>query len=90
MLRNSEYIFDVGCVAHDHEVAMEKSYMYGEPRFHIRCGSYKVADTFARECGYNNSKAVLPCFITNPNEKEILPYWSIERAIEAINYLNKE
>lgn len=90
MLRNSEYIFDVGCVAHDHEVAMEMSYMYGEPKMHIRCGSYKVADPFAKEIGYNNSKSVLPCFITSPFEKKIIPFWDLKEGIKYVEFLNKE
>jgi hypothetical protein len=88
MLRNSDHIFDVGCVAHDHEVAMEMSYMFGEPRFHIRCGTYKVADVFARSIGYNMGKAILPCFITSPFEKNIIPFWDIEKGIDYVNYLN--
>jgi hypothetical protein len=89
MLRNSEYIFDVGCVAHDHEVAMEMSYMFGAPRLHIRCGSYKVADPFANEIGYNNAKADLPCFITNPFKKEIMPFFNIEQAVKVVKFLNE-
>lgn len=90
MLRNSDYIFDVGCVAHDHEVAMAMDYMFGEPRLHIRCGTYKIADVFARSIGYNMGKSVLPCFITSPKEKNIVPFWDIEKAIDYVNYLNEE
>lgn len=90
MLRNSTYLFDVGCVAHDHDMAYEVSEMFGEYKLHIRCGSYKVADPFARELGYNNALPILPCFITSPKNKNIIPFLKLNDAIDYVNYLNKD
>jgi hypothetical protein len=87
MLRFSDHVFDVGCVAHNHEPAIEQLFMFNNPVIMIRCGSYKICDTFSREHGFNQSHAILPCFITSPIEKKLIAFWDIE---EAIFYLNKK
>lgn len=90
MLRFSDKLFDVGVTGHDHIVALEQVPMYGEVRTFIKTGTYKVADPFTLEMGFTDGQPIFPCWVTNPFEKKIIPFFYISDGVEFVNMKNKE
>jgi predicted MPP superfamily phosphohydrolase len=93
MLRVDGWQFDVGIIFHNHDYAME-SFMYGEDQFRreviaIKTGSYKVADAFARKCGYLGNEAIMPIVVFNPDKKRMTPFSRLQDGIDFLKMRNK-
>ena len=85
----SEEIFDFLISGHRHEAVIEQSRNFGRVQIFIQTGTYKITDPFAYELGYGFSYSDMPCFILNPFEKQIIPFWNIETGIKTVELLNK-
>lgn len=90
MMRFLDNNCDVYAKAHDHISSLEQSTWSGSDRVFISVGSYKIADVFSRKVGYPDSKSVMPCFITSPDKKYIIPFYFLEDGINYVNYLNEQ
>jgi hypothetical protein len=86
----SEEIFDFMIAGHYHEASIEQTRNFGKPQIFIQTGTYKIIDTYSFELGYGRSYADFPCFILNPFEKSMIPFYHLEDGIKIVNLLNKE
>lgn len=75
-------LFDVGVTEHHHEAALNIEKRHNQYRLFITTGSYKVDDLHSREWGFVNGGIGTPTVIFYPHRKKIVPYMSIEDAIE--------
>jgi hypothetical protein len=81
---------DIGIICHNHEFAVEKFIHQGEKRLAIRPGSYLVADSYARVCGFNQTIPLMPFVILSPFDKTIMDFDSIEEGCKYLEYLNSD
>jgi len=88
LLKEGEYEFDIGVVAHNHEYAMESFLWRGKERIAIRTSCYKIADPYTRKIGYNSSVPLIPMVILSPDKKNMFIYKDLEKGLEFLKYLN--
>ena len=89
MLRMDDVDFDIGIVAHNHEAAFELFLWKKLTRLAIRGGSYKVADAYGRQMGFNQAVPIMPSFICRADHRAILPFENIEEGVDYLNFLNR-
>lgn len=75
--------FDIGCIAHHHQAAVEQMVMGdGVDRIFIRPGSFKGADRYARQSGYRDTGAYIPTVALYPDRRRMIPFLHLEQGIE--------
>lgn len=77
--------FDVGCVCHHHETAIEASLMHGKQVWVCRPGSYQINSAYGRQGGYNDSLPACPTFILFPGERRIMGFSDVRDAVITLN-----
>lgn len=88
-LRLGEREFDIGCVAHHHEHAVE-SFMYrGQIRWACRPGSYQITSAYSRQYGYNQSMPTTPTFLLRGDRKEVVGFPSLRMAVDAVGAMRE-
>jgi len=90
LLRNGVYDSDIVIVAHNHEDAWELFNWKGKRRVAIRPSSYKVADPYTRQLGFNDSSGIMPTIILNPFKKEMEVLDSITNASSYLKVKNSK
>ena len=74
--------FDIGCISHHHQAAIEQAIMGdGIDRIFIRPGSFKGADRWARSIGYSDLGAFIPTVVLYPDRRLMIPFLHLEQAI---------
>jgi hypothetical protein len=86
-LRNGEEEFDVGCVAHHHEAAMDNFYYRGSHRIAVRPGSYQALSGYSDEHGYNDAVPVCPTVILYPGQRQMIGVFDIRVAAQILTQL---
>jgi hypothetical protein len=71
-LRLGEDDFDVGCIGHHHEAAVEQSVYRGRMVWLCRPGAYQITSSYSAVYGYNNSLPSCPTFILFPDRRHII------------------
>ena len=77
--------FDIGCVCHHHETAVEASLMHGQQVWTCRPGSYQINSSYGRQGGYNDSLPACPTFILFPSERRIIGFADVRDAVITLN-----
>lgn len=84
------YEFDIGVSEHLHEPAIEVfEYRPGTKidRIAICCGTYKLKDAFAESLGYYGGGYGIPTVILYPDQRKMLPFYSLSDAITVLDAL---
>lgn len=82
--RLGEEEFDIGCICHHHEAAVETFMARGLPRIAIRPGSYQITSAFSLQFGFNNSTPSCPSVILFPRERRMIPFTDVRDAAEVL------
>jgi len=88
LLKEGDYEFDIGSIYHHHQYDMESFLYHNEEKIAIRTGSYKVADPFSREVGFNSSTPLMPMVILSPFKKEMVMFKDLEQGLDFLKYKN--
>uniref|UniRef100_A0A6M3J9S4 Calcineurin-like phosphoesterase n=1 Tax=viral metagenome TaxID=1070528 RepID=A0A6M3J9S4_9ZZZZ len=77
--------FDIGCIAHNHQAAIETAVLGDKiERVFVRPGSFKGADRYARSIGFTDTGAQIPTVILFPNKRQMLPFLNIGDAVDVM------
>ncbi len=77
--------FDIGVSEHLHQAEIIQFEYRKLDRVGICCGSYKVRDLYADTLGYYGGGYGVPTVVLSPNRREMLPFPSIARALDALD-----
>tara|TARA_R100000152_G_C6763643_1_gene188097 strand:+ start:569 stop:1597 length:1029 start_codon:yes stop_codon:yes gene_type:complete len=77
--------FDIGCVCHHHETAIEASLMHGKQVWVCRPGSYQINSAYGRQGGYNDSLPACPTFVLFPDTRRIIGFADVRDAVITLN-----
>src|SRR5262249_38888896 len=70
-LRLGEREWDIGCIGHHHEHAVESFVYRNKLRWGCRPGSYQITSAYSREGGFNRSIPTTPTFLIRGDRREI-------------------
>ena len=90
LLTQGDWDFDIGAVHHHHQYNMESFLYHNTERIAIRTGSYKVADAYSRQEGYNSALPLMPMVILSPHQKEMVMFKDLEQGLEFLKFKNKD
>ena len=80
-LREQMGDFDIGVIAHNHQATIEQMVCGdGVDRLFVRTGSFKGADRYSRQLGYNDTGSCIPSVILYPDERRMIPFLHLESA----------
>ncbi|MCG3197104.1 MAG: hypothetical protein GHCLOJNM_01588 [bacterium] len=79
--RTGEHAWDVGCICHLHEAALEPFWAHGEVRWACRPGSYLVRDPYAESIGFNAAVPSCPTFVFYPTKKRVVGFLDVREAL---------
>jgi hypothetical protein len=80
--------FDMGCVSHHHQAAIEQVVLQDAvDRIFIRPGSFKSADRYARSLGFSDTGAYIPTVILFPERRMMIPFLHLEQAAAVMKSL---
>lgn len=85
--RYGEDDFDIGCVSHHHEVAVEYFVARGQVRVALRPGSYQISSSYSAEYGYNASIPACPTVILFPEERRLWAFHDVREAVGVLGLL---
>lgn len=80
-LRMGEQDFDIGCIGHHHDHAIESFVWRGQLRWGCRPGSYQITSAYSRQYGYNRSLPTTPAFLLRGDERQIDGFPTVRQAI---------
>ncbi|RLI79119.1 hypothetical protein DRP04_09465 [Archaeoglobales archaeon] len=78
--------FDIGVLGHRHKAAIEQVEVKGRQRLFIRCGTYKLEDSYADRLGFRPDTEVLMPMIVLKQDK-VYPFIKYEEGIDFLKYL---
>lgn len=84
--RNGTAPFDIGAMAHLHELALERVTLHELERWVCRPGSYQTISAHSRQYGYNPTLPACPTFIIYPDKREIVGYAQLPAAARFLTY----
>jgi hypothetical protein len=87
---NSSEIFDFFVGAHNHEGEIKTTRAFGQLQTYMQTGTFKIADPYAFDLGYEEGHPDMPGIILSPFEKRLIPVFDVETGILLVNALNKE
>lgn len=79
--RVGEHDWDIGCIGHHHEGAVEPFYGHGLERWACRPGSYQITSAFSRQFGYSKTRPTCPTFVLSPSEREIVGFHNLKHGL---------
>lgn len=79
--RYGEFEWDIGCICHHHEPAIENFTAHGLDRWACRPGSYQVTSAYSRQYGFNKTSPTCPSFICYPTHREIIGFRDLRPAL---------
>lgn len=79
--RLGEDTFDVGCIGHHHEPAIESFMAHGQERWACRPGSYQITSAYTRQYGWNSTYPTCPSFVLWPDRRKILGFSELADAV---------
>lgn len=81
-LRLGEREFDIGCIGHHHEHAVESFLYRGRICWGCRPGSYQITSAYSRQYGFNKSMPSTPTFLLRGDTREIVGFATLRTAID--------
>jgi predicted phosphodiesterase len=84
-LRMGEDDFDIGCIGHHHEAAVEGFMYKGKRRWACRPGSYQVSTSYTSQYGFNRATATCPTFLLYGDDREISGFFDLHDAVDFIS-----
>lgn len=84
MLNFGDHDFDVGCVCHHHEHAMESFVRRGLTRIGIRPGAYQITSDYSAQYGYPITSPTCPTVVVFPNSRKMVGF---DDARDAATYM---
>ncbi len=81
LFRVGDNDFDIGCIGHHHEGAIEPFYGHGLERWACRPGSYQITSAYSRQYGYVKTRPTCPTFILYPGERQIVGFHDLRPAL---------
>jgi predicted phosphodiesterase len=81
---HGEEPFDIGCIGHHHEAAIETFRFHGATCWGCRPGSYQISSAYSRQFGFNATVPRAPSFILFPDERRILGFPDIRDALKTL------
>lgn len=84
LYRMGEHEFDIGCVGHHHEGAVESFLAKGEYKWACRPGSYQITSSYSRMYGFSKAKPTCPTFLIYPDRKEIVGFADLKPALRML------
>lgn len=78
--------FDIGVLAHLHELAMEPVTLHGLERWVCRPGSYQITSAYSRQLGFNPVNPSCPTFILYPDRRDIVGFTGLRHAARFLTY----
>ena len=85
--RMGEEEFDVGVVAHHHEVSVDWFLARGLPRVAIRPGSYQYLTSYTVQYGWNPALAACPTVIFMPGTRQMLATVDVREGAKVLSLL---
>ena len=79
--------FDVACLGHKHEAALEPFIKHGIVRVGVRPGSYQIVTAHSRRYGWRNAIPSCPTVIFYPKERHMVGFWDVRDAASYLKYL---
>ena len=87
-MREMQGDFDIGCVAHHHQAAIEQAIMGdGVDRIFIRPGSFKGSDRFSSQLGFTDSGAFIPSVVLDDKSRKMTAFLHLEQAVSYMESL---
>lgn len=83
-LRLGEREFDIGCIGHHHEHAIESFVYRGKLRWGCRPGSYQITSAYSRQYGFNRALPTTPAFLLRGDTWDVSGYATVKQAVEAV------
>jgi hypothetical protein len=80
MLSYGEHDFDIGCVCHHHDHAMEEVRRQGLLRWFFRPGAYQIHSDYAAQYGYGSAQPTCPTAVVFPSERKIVGFGNVRDA----------
>jgi len=80
--------FDIGCIGHHHEAAIEQTIYRDRMVWCCRPGSYQVTSSYSAQYGYNRSMPTCPTFLLFPDRREIIGLASVHHAPRLLKAFN--
>ncbi len=71
--------FDIGCLAHLHELALEPVFMHDLQRWVCRPGSYQYNSKYSQQYGFNGNAPGCPTFVIYPDHREIVGFTDLRQ-----------
>lgn len=71
-LRLGEDEFDIGCIGHHHEAAVEQTIYRGKMVWGCRPGAYQITSAYSAQYGWNMSIPTCPSFLVFPDKRHII------------------
>jgi len=71
-LRLGEDEFDIGCIGHHHEAAVEQTIYRGKMVWGCRPGAYQITSAYSAQYGWNMSIPTCPSFLVFPDRRHII------------------
>lgn len=87
-LRLGEDDFDVGCIGHHHEAAVEQTIYRGRVVWCCRPGSYQITSAYSMQYGWNAALPTCPTFLLFPDKKHIIGLHDVRDAPKILKALN--
>lgn len=84
--RNGPEPFDIGALAHLHELALEPVMLHGLERWVCRPGSYQITSSYSRQLGFNMTTPSCPTFVLYPDHREIIGFTHLPAAARFLTY----
>lgn len=73
--------WDIGCVGHHHEAAIECFVGKGKRRWACRPGSYQIRSSYSHQYGYNDAEPTCPTFLLFAESRRILGFADVHDAV---------
>jgi hypothetical protein len=87
-LRLGEEEFDIGCIGHHHEAAVESTIYRGLKRWVCRPGAYQITSSYSMAYGWNAAIPTCPTFLIYPNERKIVGFDCVREAVKMLRAEN--
>ena len=87
-LRLGEDVFDIGCICHHHEAAIEQTMHYNKIVWCCRPGAYQITSAYSQQYGFNASVPTCPTFLVFPDRHHIIGLHSVSDAPKILRAFN--
>ena len=76
--------WDIGCIGHHHEAAVEMFIARGQRKWACRPGSYQITSSYSHQYGWNNAEPTCPTFILYGSGRRIIGFADVHDAVSTL------